>query len=159
MPPKRFVYRLEKILELKRKKEDEEKENLAKLLQLIEHEKQVKVQLEVQLENVHVELKTKRLSGALNIAELRFYPQHIKNLENKIKYQELRLQELAIKEVEQRQALNKAAQERQAYEKHKEKAHAEWLAEIEAEEARLLDELATIKFARDARNREAEMEF
>lgn len=159
MPPKRFVYRLEKVLEMKRKKEEEEQEKLVKLRQQEEHERQVKAHLEQTLENVHLELKTKRLSGQLNINELRFFPTHIKNLENKIKYQELRLQELAIMIVEQKAAVTKAFQERSAYEKHKEKCHQEWVAEIEAEEARLLDELATIKFARDARNRQAEAEF
>ena len=154
--PKRFVYRLQKVLEFKIKKEDEEKEKLAKLMQEEEHERMVKAQLEQTLASVHLELKTKRLSGALNIAELRWFPQHIKNLENKIKYQELRLQELAIKIVEQRAALMKAAMERQAYEKHKEKSHDDWKAELAAEEARLLDELATIKFARDLRNRQAD---
>lgn len=149
MPPKSFKYRLEKILEMKRKAEDEEKEKLGKLRQELAHEIQVKADLEQQLVNVHVELKTKRLSGALNIAELRWFPQHIKNLENKIKYQELRIQELHIKIEEQTQALARAMQERKSYEKHKEQSHAAWLAEIEAAEAKMLDELATIKFARD----------
>jgi len=148
MPPKRFRYRLEKVLEMKLRKEEEEKEKLGKLRQELEHERQVKAQLEQQLENVHLELKTKRLSGMLNINELRWFPQHIKNLEGKIKYQELRIQELLIKIEEQTQALAKAMQERKAYEKHKEQSHQAWVAEVDAEEARLIDELATIKFAR-----------
>ena len=154
--PKRFVYRLEKVLEFKRQKEEEEKKRLAKLQQELEHEKMVKIQLETQLENVHVELKTKRLSGLLNIAELRFYPQHIKTLENKIKYQALRIQELEIKIVEQRAALARAIQERKSYDKHRENSQAEWMAELNAEEARFLDELATMKFARDQSARQAE---
>ena len=158
MASKRFVYRLEKVLEIKRQKEDEEKKLLGKLRQALEHEKIVKLQLEEQLENVHIELKTKRLSGLLNIAELRFYPQHIKNLENKIKYQQLRIQELEIKIAEQENAVRLAMNERKAYEKHKENSHAEWLAEADAEEARLLDELATIKFARNLAERQAELE-
>ena len=148
MPPKRFRYRLEKVLEMKLRKEEEEKEKLGKLRQELERERQVKADLEQQLENVHIELKTKRLSGMLNINELRWFPQHIKNLEGKIKYQELRIQELLIKIEEQTQALAKAMQERKAYEKHKEQSHQAWVAEVEAEEARLIDELATIKFAR-----------
>ena len=156
MASKRFVYRMEKVLEMKRKKLDEEREKLGKLRQQKEHEMQVKAQLEETLENVHIELKTKRLSGALNIAELRFFPQHVKNLENKIKYQELRIQELQIKISEQEIAVAQAYQEKQAYEKHREKTYEEWFAESEAEEARVLDELATIKFARDALARAAD---
>ena len=158
MASKRFVYRMEKVLEMKCRKLEEEQEKLAKLRQQKEHEMMVKAQLEQTLADVHIELKTKRLSGALNMAELRFYPQHVKNLENKIKYQELRIQELQIKIKEQEVAVAKAYQEKQAYEKHREKSHAEWLAEVEAEEARMLDELATIKFAREQAAKFAEAE-
>jgi len=149
MPPKSFKYRLEKILEMKRKAEEEEKEKLGRLNRELAQEIRTKAELEQTLENVHIELKTKRLSGTLNINELRWFPQHVKNLEGKIKYQELRIQELRIKIEEQTQALARAMQERKSYEKHKEQTHAAWLAEVEAAEARMLDELATIKFARE----------
>ncbi len=153
MPPKRFKYRLDQILELKRQKEKDEQEKLAKLRMEQAQERQFKIDREQELVNVQIELKTKRLTGQVNIAELRFFPQHIKNLENKIKYHELRIQELAIKIEEQLQALARAMQERKAYEKHKEQSKAAFDAEIEAEEARVLDELATLKFARDASKR------
>lgn len=149
MPPKRFIYRLEKVLELKRKKEEEEKEKLGKLIQEEAHEREVKARLEATLANVQIELRHKQQAGLLDINDLRFYPQHIKTLENKIKYQELRLQELAIKIVQQRENLLKAAQDRKTYEKHREKTQEAWQAEMDYEEARLIDELATIKFARD----------
>lgn len=151
MAQKKFRYRLEKVLEFKRKREEDEKEKLAALLKEEAYEKQVKAQLEQTLVEVRHTLKTKHLSGSLNMEELRFYPSHIKNLENKIKYQELRLQELAIRIVEQRKALLKAAQEKKIYEKHKENCQEQWQAEMDAEEARLIDELATIKFAREQR--------
>lgn len=156
MPPKRFRYRLEKVLELKRRREEEERDKLAQLRREQAQERQYKADREQELVNVHVELKTKRLSGALNINELRWFPQHIKNLEAKIKYHELRIQELEIKIEEQTQNLAKAMMERKAYEKHKEQSKAAFDAEIEAEEARLLDELATIKFARDMAKQQVE---
>lgn len=149
MPPKRFRYRLEKVLELARKKEDEEKEKLGKLIQEEAHERQVKAQLEHQLEQTHIEVRHKQAVGQVSINELRFYPQHIKSLENKIKYQELRLQELAIAIVQQRENLLKAAMKRKTYEKHKEQSQEAWQAEMDYEEAKMIDELATIKFARE----------
>ena len=156
MPPKSFKYRLEMVLVTKRKQEEEEKKKLKALLDLEAHERQVKAQLEATLANVHEELKTRRLSGFLNIEELRWYPQHIKTLEQKIKYQELRLQEIAIKIIEQREVLAKATLERKAFEKHKEKAREDWQFEVDQAEARMLDELATLKFARDAAARATE---
>lgn len=149
MGQKRFKYRLEKVLEFKRKKEDDEKEKLAKLLQQEEHERQVKAQLEARLAGVRVELRDKQRNGTLDVNELRFYPQHIKHLENMIVNQELRLKELAIRIMEQRMNLMRAAQERQTYEKHKENSQEQWQAEVDAEEAKMLDELATLKYARE----------
>ncbi len=154
MPPKKFVYRLQKVLEFKEKKEEEEKEKLAKLMDQEVYERQVKAQIEQSLVETQHVLRSKQAAGTLNVEELRFYPGHIKNLENKLKNQELRLQELAIRIKGQRNALLKAAQERQVYEKHKEKCREEWQAEVDAAEARMLDELATINFARNQRNQD-----
>lgn len=149
MAQKRFKYRLEKVLELKRKKEDDEKEKLGKLLQQEEYERQVKAQLEAKLAGVRVELKERQRNGTLDVNGLRFYPQHIKHLENMIVNQELRLKELAIRIMEQRQNLLNAAMERKTYEKHKENSQEQWQAEADAEEAKMLDELATLKYARE----------
>ena len=151
MAQKKFVYRLQKILEFKEKKEEEEKEKLAKLMEQEVRERQIKAQLQQKLVDTQQVLRDKQAAGTLNVEELRFYPGHIKNIENQIKNQELRLQELAIRIREQRNALMKAAQERQVYEKHKEKCQEEWQAEIDHAEAVMLDELATINFSRRQR--------
>lgn len=148
MAQKKFKYRLQKILEFKEKQEEEEKEKLAKLLELEELEKQKLAQLKQMLIDVQVELREKQATGRLQVEELRYYPGHIKNIEMKIRNQELRLREIAIKIVEQRKALLHAAQQRQVYEKHKEKSEEEWKAEEARKEAVMLDELATINFAR-----------
>lgn len=149
MAQPKFKYRLQKILEFKEKKEEEEKEKLAKLMEQLEYEKKVKAQLEQKLIEVQQVLRDKQAAGTLNVEELRFYPGHIKNIKNQIRNQELRLQELAIRIKEQRTALMKAAQERQVYQKHKEKCQEEWQAELDRKEAIMLDELATINFARN----------
>jgi len=148
---KSFKYRLQKVLEFKEKQEEEEGKKLAQLKQQEEHERQVKAQLEQKLVEVQASLRQKQAAGTILVEELRFYPGHIKNVENQIKNQELRLQELAIRIREQRNALKKAAQERQVYEKHKEKCQEEWQAEVDRAEAIMLDELATINFARNQR--------
>ncbi len=151
MAQKKFVYRLQKILEFKEKKEEEEKEKLAKLMEQEVRERQIKAQLQQKLIDTQQVLRDKQAAGTLNVEELRFYPGHIKNIENQIKNQELRLQELAIRIREQRNALMKAAQERQVYEKHREKCQEEWQAEMDHAEAVMLDELATINFSRRQR--------
>ena len=150
MAQKRFRYRLQQILDLKIQAEEDEKEKLAKLLQKQEEEKAIKAQLEQKLVQIRVELKEKQANGTLDINALRFFPQHIEFVKGQIVNQELRLKEIAIRIAQQRENLLKAAQERQSYERNKEKNHEKWLAEIEQEENKMLDELATLKYAREA---------
>lgn len=149
MAAKKFVYRMQKILEFKEAKEEEEGKKLNALIQLEAAERQKKAMLEQKLVETQGVLRDKQASGTLNVEELRFYPGHIKNIEAQIRNQELRLQELAIRIKEQRNALLKAAQERQVYQKHKEKCREEWQAEIDMAEAIMLDELATLNYARN----------
>jgi flagellar biosynthesis chaperone FliJ len=131
MPPKKFVYRLQKILEFKEKKEEEEGKKLNALLQMEIQEKEKLALLKQKLLDTQATLRAKQANGTLNVEELRYYPGHIKNIEGQIKNQELRLQE------------------RQVYQKHKEKCREEWQAEIDMAEAIMLDELATLNFARN----------
>lgn len=149
MAQKRFRYRLQQILELKIQAEEDEKEKLAKLIQQQENERQIKAQLEQKLVSIREELKVRQANGTLDINQLRFFPQHIEFVKGRIVNQELRIKELTIRIAQQREALMKAAQERQSYEKNKEKSQEKWLAEIEQEENKMLDELATLKYARD----------
>jgi len=150
MAQKRFKYRLQQVLELKIQAEDDEKDKLAKLLQQQEHERQVKAALEQKLVDLHSELKRRQANGSLDINALRAFPQHIDFVKGQIVNQDLRLKEVAIRIAQQRENLLKAAQERQSYEKNKEKCQERWKEEMEHEEATLIDELATIKFARTA---------
>lgn len=151
MGQKRFRYRLQQILDLKIQAEEDEKDKLAKLMQQEEHERQVKAQLEAKLVSIQEDLKAKQAAGVLNVDSLRFFPQHIEFVKGQIINQELRLKEIAIRIVQQRENLMKAAQERQSYEKNKEKNKERWTQEIEQEEAKMIDELATINYARNQR--------
>ncbi len=144
----KFKYRMQSVLDLAVRKEDEEKEKLAKVLQEEEQERQMMAQLKQQLADTLVTLKKKQQEKTLDISALRTFPQRIKFLENKIIAQELRLKEMAIKVMEQRTRLMHAAQNRQKYEKHKESSEAAWKAELEAKENAMIDELATLKYAR-----------
>ena len=150
MAQPRFRYRLQQVLELKIKAEDEGKEKLAKLIQLQAEELKIKAQLEAKLVQLGEELRARQANGTLDINQLRFFPQHIEFVKNQIVNQELRLKEIAIRIAQQRENLMRAAQERQAYEKNKETSKERWTAEMEQAESKMLDELATLKSARGA---------
>ena len=150
MGRKKFVFKLQSILELKIKLEDEEKRKLADLMQLQAQEERVLQHLQqTRLQRI-AEFKEKQSQGGIDVTELQMYAYIIEKLKNDIINQQLRLKEIAIMIEQQRQVLIKATQERKIYEKLKEKRQNIWNEEEEYEEKKLIDELATIKYAREA---------
>lgn len=149
MGKKKFRFKLQSVLELKIKMEDDEKKKLADLIALQAREEQVLQSLHYQREQRIQEFKEKQGAGGINVMELQMYAYIIDKLKNDIINQQLRLKEIAIKVEEQRQNLIKATQEKKIYEKLKEKQQEAWTAEEEFEEKKLIDELSTIKFARE----------
>jgi flagellar protein FliJ len=150
MAVKKFRFKLQSVLDLKQKLEDEEKRKLADLMQLQAQEERKLLHLQQTRAQRIQEFKEKQCQGGINVTELQMYSYIIEKLKNDIINQQLRLKEIAIRIEEQRQALIKATQERKTYEKLKEKRHQAWIDEEEYEEKKFIDELATIKFAREA---------
>ncbi len=157
MGRKSFKFKLQSILEFKIKMEDEEKRKLAELMQLQAREEQVLVQIQ-QMRMMRIqEYKEKQGQGGINVTDLQMYAYTIEKLKHDIINQQLRLKEIAIAVEQQRDNLLKASQEKKIYEKLKEKQHQAWIDAEEFEEKKLIDELATIKFAREAGAKNAEV--
>ena len=146
--PKSFKFRMQSILDHKQDLEDREKEKLAKVIQRLEQAKAYLANMEKKQELTQIELKEKQRAGELNINELRIYNAFLKKLAQDILNARLMIEQIKAEEREQRQLLLKAAQDRQAFEKLKEKHKEVFDAEEEDKERKLIDELATIKFAR-----------
>lgn len=148
MAQKSFKFRLQTILNYKQDIEDQEKEKLAKILAELEQAISYKHHLEMQKDQARLELREKQKAGGIDVGSLRFYTNYLKKIDNDIIEATLNIERIRFREKEQRQALLKAAQDRQAYEKLKEKHKEEFEAEEAEKERKLIDELATIKFAR-----------
>lgn len=150
MPPKRFVFRLQTVLEVKERQEEEEKKKLSELIAWQRQEEQILAQMVHKEQDTRQRLKDKQEAGQyLEVDELKRISYFLKKIAADIEAQKAKLVEIARRIEEQRQALIKAAQEKKTLEMLKEQHHHEWLREIEEEEARFLDELATLKYARD----------
>jgi len=149
VPPKKFRFRLQSILDYKQKLEDEEKEKLAKLLQEEVQAQEYLVGLRNRKATDQQEMRSRQQAGTMDVDELKRFNQHLKYLEKAIENQLLYLRELAIRIEAQRQALVKAAQERKVFEKLKEKHHEVFIQGEETEERKLIDELATLRYARE----------
>lgn len=150
MPAKKFVFRLQSVLEVKLRKEDEEKKKLADLIAWQREEEQILVDLQAKEAETRARLKNAQATGQwLEIDELKRISFFLKKVAKDIEAQKQKLIEIAQMIEAQRDALLEAVKERKTLEKLKERHHEEWLAEIEEEERKLLDELATLKYARE----------
>ncbi len=145
---KGFKFKLQSVLDLKFDIEEEEKRKLADVMQLQEREEQKLMSMQARQAQLIAELKKKQGEGAINITELQMYSRGIEKLKNDIIGQQLRLKEVAIMLDDQRKRLITATQERKIYEKLKEKQQQAFKEEEEYKEKLLIDELATLKYAK-----------
>lgn len=148
MPPRRFRFRLQTVLEYKQRREEEEQRELAKKKEILAKEEKRLRSLQRLQETRRQELAEKSAKGDLNVDELRMYHEHQKKMARDIAHQNVRVQQAQADMEFQRQKLLQASKEKKTYEKLKEKHHQAFVAEVEAEEAKLIDEIATTKFDR-----------
>lgn len=150
MPAKRFVFRLETVLQVRMKKEEEEQKKLADLIAWQREEERILAEMVSREQITRASLKEKQTTGqCIEIDELKRIANFLKKLVKDIEAQELKLKEIAKRVEEQRLALLQAVKERKILDTLKEQQYNEWLQEVEAEESRVLDELATLKYARE----------
>lgn len=145
---KKFKFKLQSVLDIKIKNEDDEKRKFADVMQLQAREEQVLAQMHQKRTRLVSELKEKQGAGGINITELQIYSRGIERVKNDIISQEIRLREIAIMLEEQRRILIEATQEKKIYEKLKENQHKAYVEEEEFAERLLIDELATLKYAK-----------
>lgn len=150
MPPKKFVFRLQTVLEVKIRAEDEEKRKLGELIAWQKQEEMILAQLVQKKQETRDLLKERQRTGEyLQVDELKRISYFLKKVDQDIEAQKAKLIEIARRIEAQREALLKAAQEKKTLEMLKEQHYTEYLNEIEEEERKLLDELATLKYARE----------
>lgn len=148
MAQKSFKFRMQTILDHKFDLEEKEKEKLGKILAELERAKAYREMLIQKRAQASQELKDKQKAGGIDVGQLRFYTYFLKKLDNDIIQAALAIEQIKARERMQRQALLNASMERKKYEKIKEKHKEEFDAEEADKERKLIDELATIKFAR-----------
>lgn len=143
----KFIFKMENILEVKRKLEDQAKSVYANALAVLDEEQQVLFLLDQQKEG-YKERLTSMMVASLNIDQIRTLEDAIEVMKYKICEQMVRVQDAEIKAERARQALQAAVVERKTYEKLKEKAFEEFKLEINAQEKKEVDELVSYTFSK-----------
>jgi len=152
MPARTFKFKLQTVLDHKQKQEEEEQRELVRRKDILAKEERRLKRLKDIQETRKRELAEKSAQGLLNVEEIQMYHQFQKRLSAEISAQSIRVQQAQADVEWQREKLLEAMKERKTYEKLKEKHYQAWLAETEAEERKLLDEIATTKFDRNGEN-------
>ena len=138
----RFSFRLQFLLDLKKRMEDQEKQTLAKLqrekMRILEEKRKTQLELEKTLGEFYSAPLTKdRMSWF--VSYIRGLKEEISRLEEEIRKKEKEIEE-------QREKLVKISKERRLLERLREKRYQEWLEEFNRELQKVLDEQAIIRF-------------
>ncbi len=145
----KFIFKMESILSIKYKLEDQAKAEYGMELTKLREEE---LKLEV------LEAKKEAYQDALTDAvQDRLVLREIKNLEDCVEHKkyEINIQKFVIQKQQQRvdrarEKLDEAMKERKTFEKLKEKAFEQFKLEIEAQERKEIDELVSFRFRRAA---------
>lgn len=141
----KFIYRMQNILEIKYKLEDQAKTAYAVARAKLNEEELILQKLEERKENYQENLRVLMLEE-LHIMDIKTCENAVETMKYKIK-----VQILAVRQAEQelenaRIALNEAMIERKTHEKLRENAFEEFKKEVDAEERKEVDELVSFKY-------------
>jgi len=149
--PKRFVFRLEALLTVKKNKEEEIKQRLAQKNREAEDVRREIEATQNQLKAFQSETKETRKSGDGNVIAMRQSVAYRNQLKLDLLKAGQRLDDVMIAAYGINQELIKAAQERRAVEIIKEKRYEEWKRENAVAEQKFIDDLSQQRFIRNAR--------
>jgi len=149
MAPRQFQFRLQSVLEYKQRQEEEQQRKLAELQAVLIEEENTLASLKRFRQKRLREMSEKSQAGAVNVEELKMYHEQQRKLEADIAAQAVKVEQAKAAVDEQMLKLLEARQEVMTYEKLKEKHYEDYLAQINLEEQKLIDEIATTKYNRE----------
>lgn len=146
---KKFSFRLDAVLKLKQKKEDNFKLELAELKRTLEYEKAWLSKLKndkLKCQNKLLQLRNK----LMDINKLILYEKYLEALDRKIVTQTNCVSECKTAIEKKRIELLEASKEKKAVEKLYDKKYSEHLNNARKQEQKLFDEISTVKYGRSA---------
>jgi len=155
-PTKKFMYSMQRILDMRERKEDQLKAELAGSIRTRD--------LEVAALNTLVEKRgkgQKALEGYLSrgeVAEVQNTNLFLQNLASKVDNQNRTVTKSNLKVEDVRKKLTIASKEKKIIEKHKEKKNEEWKEDVKKHENKQMDDIASQIFNRQLRKKEDIME-
>ena len=146
----RFIYRMQNILNIKYKLEEQAKTEFMLANQILRQEEE-KLQELINRKINYEETIRKLLQNQLQVDRIRENQEAIRRMEEFIQAQKVRVEEAARQVEIKATKLTELMQERKAQEKLKEKAFEVFLQEENAREGKEIDELVSFTYGRKQR--------
>lgn len=145
----KFIYRMQNILSIKLKLEDQAKTAFGAAKRRVDEEEERLLRLEERKEGYQESL-LQQVGGTLNILEIRQTEEAVEILKYKMQMQMLVI-EAAKQQLElARRKLNEAIQERKIQENLREQAFLAFMEELKAEEQKEVDERVSFMYRRNS---------
>ncbi|MBI2900354.1 MAG: flagellar export protein FliJ [Planctomycetes bacterium] len=140
--PKRFAFRLDRLLQLRRMREELKKRELAAANRAVARQQQEILQLFVDEEETKTELRGLK-TRTLDLVAIRLREHYLNVLNRRIGEAYRGLQDLQSKVAEKRKELVEAMQGVRVLERLRERKRAEYDLEVSREEQKFLDEVGS----------------
>ena len=145
----KFIYRMQSILEVKKKLEEQAKNEFAAARAALNVEEEKLEQLRIRKEAYEDEPRSLR-ENTLNIMDIIENKEALLRMDEFIAEQELNVKRAEDRMEEAREALQTAMQESKTQEKLREKAFEQFIKEENARESKEIDELVSYTYGRKA---------
>jgi len=143
----RFIFKLQRLLDIKEMKEQQLKGELAEIKREYEEEKGILHSLEDE-HNLYLDRLREYQLKAISIQEVRWYYVYLSKLVNDISAKSQRLEDLLNRIDELTKRLIEVSKERRVLEKLKERRWEEFKKEVDHIEQEALDEIGTSQYIR-----------
>ena len=152
---KRFKYNLNAVLKIRKIRENQEQEKFAEAKKKAEEEKRKEEELKYRQNAEYDELRHRMSTGQVgDVGDIMRRKAHLETLKVKVDDQIKVREEAEEKREEQREVLVSAVKDRKIMERDKEKKRVVWKKFMDKEEAKFLDDIATVGYVLRKRKKE-----
>ncbi len=138
---KAFEFRLEKLLEVRRAKEEAAQRELASARQAVEVKNAVILDLMDREDDAKNDLRSLQQAGAVDLERLRLSSEFVAAVERQLRREYDLLQRLVQLEMEKRERLTEARKDVRVLERHREKEFVTYRQDLDLQERKFLDEI------------------
>jgi flagellar FliJ protein len=138
---KAFEFRLEKLLEVRRAKEEAAQRELARARQAVEVRNAVILGLMDREDDAKSDLRALQQAGAVDLERLRMSADFVVAVERQLRREYDALQRLVQVEMEKRESLTQARKDLRVLERHREQELRLYRQDLDRQERKFLDEI------------------